>query len=62
MALSVGLFLDRSAVALGTEKAATVKRLTDDLIRLNAQHGRAANHRKPALLAHLQNLANERHQ
>jgi len=61
LALSVGLLLDRSAVALGAEKGATLKRLTDDLISLNAQHGRAANQLKPALLARLQNLANERH-
>jgi hypothetical protein len=58
----VGLFLDRSAIALGAEKGAAVKRLTDDLISLKAQHGRAPNHLKPALLVRLQNLANERHQ
>src|SRR5687768_15295521 len=62
MALSVALFLDQSAVAFGAETGAAVKRLTDDLISLKAQHGRVANHLKPALLVRLQNLANERHQ
>jgi hypothetical protein len=57
LALSAGLLLNQSAVALGAEKGAAVKRLTDDLISLKAQHGRAANHLKPALQARLQNLA-----
>jgi hypothetical protein len=57
LALSAGLLLDQSAVAFGAEKGAVVKRLTDNLISLKAQHGRAANHLKPTLLARLQNLA-----
>lgn len=60
--LSVALILGQSAMALAAQKAAAVKQLTDDLLSLNAQHGKAANHLKPALLARLQILAAERHQ
>lgn len=60
IALSVALILGQSAMALAAQKEAAVKQLTDDLISLNAQHGKAANHLKPALLARLRNLAAER--
>jgi len=50
------------ALILAAQVGPTLQSLTGSVIDLIGQHGKAAEHLKPALLARLQNIAAQRHQ
>ena len=62
LALAAAVAIVSATSATAQAAQATLQTLTGNVIELIGQHGKAADHLKPAILARLQNIATQRHQ
>ncbi len=62
LALAAAVAIVSATSATAQAAQATLQTLTGNVIELIGQHGKAADHLKPAILARLQNMATQRHQ